>query len=120
MFIKLLALLGLQPINTHSAAPNNSSPFDIDNSGRAAACNRLRLVLMHDRTQLEPHVLESMRDDLVALISKYVEVDRHSIELNLETDPDTNQVALMANIPVKKAKDSLIVSGTTRTLEPTV
>jgi cell division topological specificity factor len=100
MFTKLFQLLGLaRPEETQTPVQ------DIQPSGRSAAYNRLRLVLMHDRTQLEPHTLEAMRDDLVEVISKYIEVDRSAIELNLETDPETNQVALMANIPVAGARD---------------
>jgi cell division topological specificity factor len=96
MFTKLFQLLGLtRPEDTITPV---QTPMEV--SGRSSAYNRLRLVLMHDRTQLEPHTLEAMRDDLVEVISKYIEVDRSAIELNLETDPETNQVALMANIPV--------------------
>jgi cell division topological specificity factor len=69
-------------------------------SGRTAACSRLKLVLMHDRTQLEPEKLALLRDEMVTLISKYIPIDKASIELNLEKDPDTDTVALVANIPV--------------------
>lgn len=73
-------------------------------SSRNSACNRLRLVLMHDRTQLEPPVMEAMREELVTVISKYVDIERDAIELNLETDPETNTVALVANIPVHSSR----------------
>ena len=110
MLKKLLNLLGLTTLNTlHEGSDASLSRSlqseDEMNSGRSAAYNRLRLVLMHDRTQLEPHVIEAMRDELVAVISKYIEVDNQDIELNLETDPDTNQVALMASIPVKSKRE---------------
>jgi cell division topological specificity factor len=100
MFKQLLNLLGIRSVEAQGQGRNK---FEDDEShGRGAAYNRLRLVLMHDRTQLEPHVLEAMRDELVGVISKYISVDREAIELNLETDPDTNQVALMASIPVQR------------------
>jgi cell division topological specificity factor len=76
------------------------APTDTADTGRSAACNRLKLVLMHDRTQLEPEKLALLRDELVAAISKYIPIDKDAIELNLEKDPDTNTVALVANIPV--------------------
>jgi cell division topological specificity factor len=109
MFTKLFQLLGLT--RTEEAITPIHSSTDI--SGRSSAYNRLRLVLMHDRTQLEPHTLEAMRDDLVEVISKYIEVDRSAIELNLETDPETNQVALMANIPVSGARDQASINTAT-------
>lgn len=71
-------------------------------SARIEACNRLKLVLMHDRTRLSPGLLEQMRDELVEVISKYVEIDRDALDLNLETESDT--IALVANIPILRAR----------------
>ncbi|MFN8615046.1 MAG: cell division topological specificity factor MinE [Vampirovibrionales bacterium] len=66
------------------------------------AYKRLKLVLMHDRTQISPDVLSKMRDELVQVISKYVDIDRDALELNLETE--SNTIALVANIPVMRMK----------------
>ncbi len=111
MFKQLLNLFGLTTIEQANISVNpldrNFNADDTSNSGRSSAYNRLRLVLMHDRTQLEPHVIEAMRDELVMVISKYIDVDKEDIELNLETDPETNQVALMASIPVKLKRDAV-------------
>lgn len=72
-------------------------------STKDVACNRLRVVLMQDRTNLTPELLERMRGELVELLSKYLEMDKEALELNLEQDGD--QVALMLSIPVIRAKD---------------
>ena len=72
-------------------------------SSKDTACNRLRVVLMQDRTNLTPELMERMRGELVELLSKYVEMDKDALELNLEQDGD--QVALMLSIPVIRAKD---------------
>ena len=69
-------------------------------SAKDDAKNRLRLVLMHDRTQLTPQTIESMRDELVDVISKYVEIDRDSLDLYLEQEADT--IALVANLHVAR------------------
>jgi cell division topological specificity factor len=118
MFNKLFQLLGLTRAED-AVTPVYTTTNEM--SGRSSAYNRLRLVLMHDRTQLEPHTLEAMRDDLVEVISKYIDVDRSAIELNLETDPETNQVALMANIPVSGARDqaSIHATSTAKTVQAT-
>jgi cell division topological specificity factor len=71
---------------------------------KETACNRLKLVLMHDRTQLSPDILEKMRDELVEVISKYVEIDQNALELNLETE--SNTIALVANIPVLSSRSA--------------
>ena len=101
----LLRLLGEplpeQRVVESSQAPSTASqPEPTAERGRSAAYNRLRLVLMHDRTQLEPQVLEQMRDEMVHIISKYVKIDQQAIELNLEMDKSSNQVSLVANVPV--------------------
>lgn len=72
-------------------------------STKETACNRLRVVLMQDRTNLTPELMERMRKEMVELLSKYVEMDKEALELNLEQDGD--QVALMLSIPVIRAKD---------------
>ena len=72
-------------------------------SSKDTACNRLRVVLMQDRTNLTPELMERMRKEMVELLSKYVEMDKEALELNLEQDGE--QVALMLSIPVIRAKD---------------
>jgi len=66
------------------------------------ACNRLKLVLMHDRSKLPPATLEKMRDELVKVISKYVEIDKETLDLNLASEG--NSIALVASIPVLRHK----------------
>lgn len=72
-------------------------------ASKSVAQNRLKLVLMQDRTNLTPKVLEQMRGELIDLLSKYLEMDKELLELNFEQEGD--QVALMLSIPVIRAKD---------------
>ncbi len=83
------------------------SPTSDLQTARSDAKNRLRLVLMHDRTQLSPAVLTQMRDDMVEVISKYVEIDKEALEVNLESD-ESNTIALVANIPVLRARTNAV------------
>ena len=69
---------------------------------RDDAKNRLKLVLMHDRSQLSPAQMEQMRDELVDVISRYVEIDRDALDLCLEAE--SNTIALVANIPILRHK----------------
>lgn len=79
-------------------------------SSKDTACNRLRVVLMQDRTNLTPELMERMRKEMVELLSRYVEMDKEALELNLEQDGD--QVALMLSIPVIRAKDEEEIKAT--------
>lgn len=76
-------------------------------ASKSVATNRLKLVLMQDRTNLTPKVLEQMRGELVDLLSKYLEMDKDLLELNFEHEGD--QVALMLSIPVIRAKDEEVI-----------
>lgn len=76
---------------------------EVEESSKDVARNRLRVVLMQDRTNLTPELMEKMRKELVELLSKYVEMDKEALELNLEQEGD--QMALMLSIPVLRAKE---------------
>lgn len=67
------------------------------------AVNRMKLVLMQDRTNLTPYLLEKMRGEMIDVLAKYVEMDKDALELNFEQEGD--QMALMLSIPVIRAKD---------------
>ena len=74
-----------------------------EDNAKDIAKNRLRVVLMQDRTNLTPDLLERMRKELIELLSKYVEMDKEALELNFDQEGD--QMALMLSIPVIRAKD---------------
>lgn len=74
-----------------------------EENAKDVACNRLRVVLMQDRTNLTPELLQRMRRELVELLSKYVEMDKDALELNFDQEGD--QMALMLSIPVIRAKN---------------
>ena len=64
----------------------------------ATAKERLRLVLMSDHLSLAPEMIESMKRDLVDVISRYVEVDREKIDVHFEHQDKA--LAMLANIPI--------------------
>lgn len=72
-------------------------------NAKDVAVNRMRLVLMQDRTNLTPFLLEKMRGEMIDVLAKYVEMDKEALELNFEQEGD--QMALMLSIPVIRAKD---------------
>lgn len=65
-----------------------------------SAKERLQLVLIHDRTDLTPAELESLRDDLVATISRHVEIDATAMQFGMEHDGRSQR--LVADIPIKR------------------
>ncbi|MBQ9904900.1 MAG: cell division topological specificity factor MinE [Synergistaceae bacterium] len=72
-----------------------------DGSGQKAK-DRLKIVLIHDRTDISPQLLDNLRDEIVGVLAKYMDIDMKKIEIDL--DHDEEAVALVANIPILKIK----------------
>jgi cell division topological specificity factor len=73
-----------------------------ETTSKNIAKERLRLVLVHDRATISPHMLNQLKEDLIKVISNYMEIDEGALEVNL--NQDDREVALVANIPVVKMK----------------
>jgi cell division topological specificity factor len=66
------------------------------------ARERLQLVLAHDRSDLNPELLERMRREILEVVQKYVEIDLESCDVSLTTDDRVT--ALVANLPIRRAR----------------
>jgi cell division topological specificity factor len=64
-----------------------------------SAKERLQLVLIHDRTDLNPAELEALKDDLIATISRHVEIEASGVVINVAQDGRSQR--LMADIPLR-------------------
>lgn len=73
-----------------------------EKSSKEIARDRLKVVLIHDRANISPEVMEHLRDDIIKVISNYMEINQQDMEISLANDSDS--VALVANIPVQKMK----------------
>jgi len=74
-----------------------------ENSSKNVAKERLKLVLVHDRSNCSPEFLERIKGDLLNAISEYMEIDEEHLEIKItRTDSaDGNKPVLIANIPIK-------------------
>ena len=63
------------------------------------AKERLKLVLIHDRIELPPGVMEDLKEDLIRVISRHVNVDRESV--HIEFAQEGRNPRLIADIPLQ-------------------
>jgi len=66
------------------------------------AKERLQLVLVHDRTNLPAGQMEKMKNEIVQVISKYVDIDQ--IHAEIEVEHNGREQRLMMNIPLNDRK----------------
>ena len=83
--------------------------FKRKNSGDVAK-DRLKLLLVSDRADCSPDVMEAIKNDIIQVISKYMEIDAEGLDIQItQTESETNNgtvPALYANIPIKDLKHS--------------
>lgn len=75
-------------------------------SPKDVAKERLKLILIHDRADLSPELLEAIKGDILKVISKYVEIDCDELDIRMtKTDvSEGNSPALVASIPIKSSR----------------
>lgn len=79
-------------------------------SSKNVAKERLKLVLVHDRSDLSPRFLEMIKGDIIRVVKEYAEIDQEGLDIKftrMKRDYDDSPVsALVANIPIIKVKDN--------------
>ncbi len=79
--------------------------FRRKSSGETAK-DRLKLVLVSDRSACSPEIMEKMKNDIIEVLSKYVEIDQEGLDIKItqvdgEGPEDKTGPALFANIPIR-------------------
>lgn len=64
-----------------------------------SAKERLQLVLIHDRTDMTQVQMEALRDDILAVISRHVDIDPEAVRIDVEREG--REQRLVADIPLR-------------------
>lgn len=84
--------------------------FKKKNSGEVAK-DRIKLLLISDRANCSPDIMENIKADIIKVISKYMEIDTEGLDIQItQTESDAsngNVPALCANIPIREMKNGM-------------
>jgi len=82
--------------------------FTRKQSSKDIAKDRLKLVLMHDRANCSTELLETMKNEILAVITKYMDIDdSDGLDVNISqtvNERNENVPVLLANIPIKNMR----------------
>jgi cell division topological specificity factor len=71
-------------------------------SSRNIAKERLQLVLVHDRAEISPGLMEKIKDDIISVISKHIPIERDAVGITFtQTGRETR---LQADIPLTRQR----------------
>ena len=85
-----------------------SKLFGKPKNSKDLAKERLKLVLIHDRANVSPQLLEMMKGEIIQVITHYMEIDESALDIQLtrtkSEDGEGVVPALVANIPIKSVR----------------
>jgi len=80
-----------------------------DVASRSKVKQRLKFILAHDRAALTPQMFEDMRKEIMAVVSKYVELDEDALSIDLESNQRITSVT--ANLPIRSIREETPVEA---------
>ena len=78
--------------------------FKKKSSGEVAK-DRLNLLLVSDRSNCSPETMELIKNDIIQVISKYMEIDPEGLDIQItQSSEESEGPALYANIPIRELR----------------
>ncbi len=66
------------------------------------AKKRLQFALIYDKLEINDNTLKDLQNDIIQVISRYFEIDREALNLEIQKGEDTS--ALVFNTPILQIK----------------
>lgn len=79
-----------------------SSLFGRNKKSANSAKERLQLVLIHDRSNIPAGIMDTLKDELIEVISRHIEVDRSRVKIDIAQDGRNQR--LVADIPIQASR----------------
>lgn len=73
---------------------------------KEVAKDRLKLILIHDRGEIAPEIIDKIREEILGVISKYIDIQIDDVEITVNKNAEEGDTssALVANIPIKNLR----------------
>ena len=73
---------------------------------KEVAKDRLKLILIHDRGEIAPEIIDKIREEIFGVISKYIDIQIDDVEISVNKNAEEGDTssALVANIPIKNLR----------------
>lgn len=78
---------------------NTINPWTSSNKSRTQAKSRLKLVLSHDRAGINPEIIAKMRQEILEIVSRYLDIDVDETEFFIQSTE--RKTSLNANLPIR-------------------
>lgn len=92
-----------------------SNFFKSSENSSDIAKNRLKVAITSDRAVCSPELMEQMKNDIIEVISKYLDVDTEGLDIKVtktELEDSSGTVnALLANIPIREGSRNFRKKG---------
>ena len=75
-------------------------PWNNNSNSRNNAKSRLKLIIAHDRACINSDMMKAMREEILDVVARYVEVNREEMEFSLSNDQ--RMTSLTANLPIRQ------------------
>ena len=77
------------------------SSYSTSSGSKGDAKQRLKFLLIHDQVDLTPGQLENIKDEIMAVIGRYINIEKDTAEFKLARE-DNGHIALVSSIPVQR------------------
>ena len=77
--------------------------FGKEKSSKSVAKERLQLVLVHDRSDCSPELVQKIKKDILNTLSEYIDINEEKFDIKINSSENgEKQSTLIANIPIRK------------------